>query len=148
MSSWPCYAATTTDVPLVDTNVLFDLVTNDPIWADWSFRQLETHGFGNRLVVNPVVYAELSVGFDRIDKVDAFLGETGVEVIEVPRAALFLAGKAFQTYRARGGAKTGVLPDFFIGAHAVVEGISLLTRDARRYRSYFPTIELITPGDA
>jgi hypothetical protein len=135
-------------VPLVDTNVLFDLVTNDPIWADWSFRQLETHGFGNRLVVNPVVYAELSVGFDRIDKVDAFLGETGVEVIEVPRAALFLAGKAFQTYRARGGAKTGVLPDFFIGAHAVVEGISLLTRDARRYRSYFPTIELITPGDA
>jgi hypothetical protein len=135
-------------VPLVDTNVLFDLVTNDPIWADWSFRQLETHGLGNRLVVNPVVYAELSVGFDRIDKVDAFLGETGVEVIEVPRAALFLAGKAFQTYRARGGTKTGVLPDFFIGAHAVVEGISLLTRDARRYRSYFPTIELITPGDA
>jgi predicted nucleic acid-binding protein len=135
-------------VPLIDTNVLFDLVTNDPIWADWSFRQLETHGLGNRLVVNPVVYAELSVGFDRIDKVDAFLGGTGVEVLEIPRAALFLAGKAFQTYRARGGTKTGVLPDFFIGAHAVVEGISLLTRDARRYRSYFPTVELITPGDA
>jgi predicted nucleic acid-binding protein len=148
MSSWPCCAATTTDVPPVDTNVLFDLVTNDPIWADWSFRQLETHGLGNRLVVNPVVYAELSVGFDRIDKVDAFLGETGIQMIELPRAALFLAGKAFQGYRARGGTKTGVLSDFFIGAHAVVAGLGLLTRDARRCRSYFPKIVLITPGDA
>ena len=135
-------------MPLVDTNVLFDLVTNDPIWADWSFRQLETHGLGDRLVVNPVVYAELSVGFDQIDKVDAFLGETGVEMIEIPRAALFLAGKAFQSYRARGGTRTGVLPDFFIGAHAVVGEMGLLTRDARRYRTYFPTILLITPGDA
>lgn len=148
MSSWPCCVATTTEVPSIDTNVLFDLVTNDPIWADWSFRQLETLGLGDRLVVNPIVYAELSVGFDRIDKVDTFLGETGVEVIEVPRAALFLAGKAFQGYRARGGIRTGVLPDFFIGAHAVVEGVALLTRDARRYRTYFPTITLITPGDA
>ena len=148
MNSWPCCAATATEVPLVDTNVLFDLVTNDPIWADWSFRQLETHGLGNRLVVNPVVYAELSVGFDRIDRVDAFLGEAGIQMIEIPRAALFLAGKAFQDYRARGGTKTGVLSDFFIGAHAVVAGLDLLTRDARRYRSYFLKIVLITPGDA
>jgi predicted nucleic acid-binding protein len=84
------------------------------------------------------VYAELSVSFQRIDEVEAFLEET----------ALFLAGKAFREYRARGGARTGVLPDFFIGAHAVIRGIALLTRDTRRYRSYFPTIALITPGDA
>jgi predicted nucleic acid-binding protein len=135
-------------VPLVDTNILFDLLTNDPIWSDWSFRQLETHALLDRLLVNPVVYAELSVSFDRADDVDVFLDGTGIEVDEVPRAALFLAGKAFQAYRARGGSKTGVLPDFFIGAHAMVEGISLLTRDARRYRSYFPDILLITPGDA
>jgi predicted nucleic acid-binding protein len=135
-------------VPLVDTNVLFDLVTNDPIWADWSLRQIESQALQARLVINPVVYAELSVSFDRLEKVDAFLGGTGIDVDEIPRAALFLAGKAFQTYRARGGKKTGVMSDFFIGAHAVTEGISLLTRDVRRYRSYFPTIMLIAPGDA
>jgi predicted nucleic acid-binding protein len=135
-------------VPLVDTNVLFDLVTNDPIWADWSLRQIESQALRDRLVINPVVYAELSVSFDRLENVDAFLGGTGIEVDEIPRAALFLAGKAFQTYRARGGTKTGVLSDFFIGAHAVAEGISLLTRDVRRYRSYFPRIKLIAPGDA
>ncbi len=135
-------------MPLVDTNILFDLLTNDPIWADWSFRQLETHALLDRLLVNPVVYAELSVSFDRADDVDAFLDGTGIEVDEVPRAALFLAGRAFQKYRAQRGTRTGVLPDFFIGAHAVAEGIGLLTRDARRYRSYFPGIMLITPGDA
>ncbi|MGH6896301.1 MAG: type II toxin-antitoxin system VapC family toxin [Geminicoccaceae bacterium] len=135
-------------MPLVDTNVLFDLVTDDPIWADWSARQLRISSAQERLIVNPVVYAELSVGYDRVDEVDAALDAAGVELVEMPRAALFLAGKAFQSYRARGGTKTGVLPDFFIGAHAVVEGIRLLTRDVRRYRSYFPTISLITPGDA
>jgi len=135
-------------VPLVDSNVLFDVVTNDPIWADWSSRQLEIQAVKDRLIINPVVYAELSVGFDRIDKVDAFLEGTDIEVDEVPRAALFLAGKAFQTYRSRGGTRTGVLSDFFIGAHAVVAGLTLLTRDMRRYRSYFPTVTLITPGDA
>ena len=135
-------------MPLVDTNVLFDLVTNDPIWADWSLRQIESEALRGRLLINPVVYAELSISFDRLEKVDAFLGDTGIEVDEIPWAALFLAGKTFQTYRARGGTKTGVLSDFFIGAHAVTEGIGLLTRDVRRYRSYFPTIMLITPGDA
>jgi predicted nucleic acid-binding protein len=135
-------------VPLIDTNILFDLLTNDPIWADWSSRQLESQALLGRLVVNPVVYAELSVSFDRADDVDAFRGGTGIEVDEVPRAALFLAGKAFQTYRSRGGPGTGVLPDFFIGAHAVVQGLSLLTRDSRRYRSYFPQIMLVTPSDA
>jgi predicted nucleic acid-binding protein len=135
-------------VPLIDTNVLFDLITNDPIWADWSLRQIESQVLRCRLVINPVIYAELSVSFDRLEDVDAFLDGTGIDVDEMPRPALFLAGKAFQTYRARGGTRTGVLSDFFIGAHAVIEGISLLTRDVGRYRSYFPTIMLIAPGDA
>ena len=135
-------------MPLIDTNVLFDLITNDPIWADWSLRQIDMQALRDRLLINPVVYAELSIGFDRFEEVDAFLGGAGIEVDEIPRAALFLAGKAFQIYRARGGTKPGVLSDFFIGAHAVVEGVSLLTRDVGRYRSYFPTITLITPGDA
>jgi predicted nucleic acid-binding protein len=135
-------------VPLVDTNVLFDLLTNDPIWVDWSQRQIENQALRERLVINAVVYAELSVSFDQLEEVDAFLAATGIDVDEMPRPALFLAGRAFQTYRARGGTKTGVLSDFFIGAHAVAEGIGLLTRDVRRYRSYFPTITLIAPGDA
>ena len=138
----------TTDVTLVDTNVLFDLVTDDPIWAEWSLRQLENQAMQDRLVVNAVVYAELSVGFDRVEEVDAFLSGAGIDVDEIPGHALFVAGKAFQKYRARGGTRTGVLPDFFIGAHAVVRGVGLLTRDARRYRTYFPRIILITPGDA
>ena len=133
---------------LVDTNVLIDLVTEDSQWADWSQRQLEKLALQARLIVNPVVYAELSIGFRTVEEVDRVLDETGIELEEIPRLASFLAGKAFQTYRARGGSKTGVLPDFFIGAHAVAEGISLLTRDTRRYRSYFPTVNLITPGDA
>ena len=133
---------------MVDTNVLFDLVTGDSIWADWAARQLRTLSARETLVVNPVVYAELSVGYNRPEQVDAALAEAGVRLVEIPRAALFLAGKAFQNYRSRGGTRTGVLPDFFIGAHAVAENLSLLTRDVRGYRSYFPTIALITPGDA
>jgi predicted nucleic acid-binding protein len=136
-------------VTLVDTNVLLDLFTNDPIWGDWSARQLRALSARGRLIVNPVVYAELSVGYDRVEDLDAVLGTAGIELVEVvPRAALFLAGRAFQKYRARRGTRTGGLSDFFIGAHAVVEGIALLTRDARRYRSYFPGIVLITPGEA
>jgi predicted nucleic acid-binding protein len=119
-------------VVLVDTNVLLDVVTADPVWADWSQRQLETLALQTRLAINLVVYAELSIGFQRIDEVDAVLAVTDVEIEEIPRPALFLAGKAFRDYRARRGAKTGVLPDFLIGAHAVVARTALLTRDARR----------------
>lgn len=133
---------------LVDTNVLLDVVTNDSQWADWSLRQLERWTLSTRLIANPVIYAELSIGYQRIEEVEAFLEKAGVEIEEISRPALFLAGKVFREYRARGGSRTGVLPDFFIGAHAVAEGIALLTRDTRRYRSYFPTITLITPGDA
>lgn len=130
---------------LVDTNVLLDLVTDDPQWADWSVRQLDAASLRGDLVINDVVYAELSVGFARIEAVDAILNEACLSLAPIPRAALFLAGKVFQRYRAAGGRRTGVLPDFFIGSHAAVSGLRLLTRDPRRYRSYFPRVELIVP---
>lgn len=130
---------------LVDTNVLLDLLTNDPVWADWSVRQLDAAAVGGGLAINDVVYAELSVRFDAIEALEAILEEAGIALEPMPRAALFLAGKAFQRYRLAGGARTGVLPDFFIGAHAAVAGLPLLTRDAQRYRTYFSRIALIAP---
>lgn len=130
---------------LVDTNVLLDLVTNDPVWADWSIRQLDGAAVKGPLIVNDVVYAELSVGFERIEDLDCLLDDAGVVMDEIPREALFLAGKAFRRYRTAGGARSGVLPDFFIGAHAAVLGLPLLTRDAKRYRSYFPSVVLVAP---
>jgi predicted nucleic acid-binding protein len=130
---------------LVDTNVLLDLLTGDPVWATWSERQLDAASVGGPLRINDVVYAELSVRARRMEEVDEFLLTTGIEVASSPRAALFMAGKVFANYRARGGARSGVLPDFFIGAHAAVESLPLLTRDPRRFRSYFPTVKLIAP---
>lgn len=131
---------------LIDTNVLLDVVTNHPQWADWSQHQLEATAIKDRLAINAVIYAELSIGFRRIEEVEAVLAKTQIVMEEIPREALFLAGKAFQRYKARGGTRTGVLPDFFIGAHAAVLGIPLLTRDARRYADYFPKLELLAPG--
>jgi len=133
---------------LVDTNVLLDVVSNDPQWADWSQQQLEAAALKDRLAINPVVYAELSIGFRRIEEVEAMLEKTRIGIEEIPREALFLAGKAFQRYKARGGVRSGVLPDFFIGAHAAVLGVPLLTRDARRYADYFPKLEVLAPGKA
>ena len=130
---------------LVDTNVLLDLVTDDPQWADWSVRQLDAASLRGDLIINDVIYSELSVRFATIEAVDAVLKDAGLIMASMPRPALFLAGKAFQRYRATGGTRTGVLPDFFIGAHASVSGLRLLTRDARRYHGYFPRIELIIP---
>jgi predicted nucleic acid-binding protein len=132
-------------VTLIDTNVLLDLATDDPVWADWSIRQLDAASVQGPLVINAVVYAELSVGFERIEELDGMLDEAGVTSDEIPRDALFLAGKAFRRYRAAGGTRTGVLPDFFIGAHAVILGLPLLTRDAGRYRTYFPSVVLVAP---
>jgi hypothetical protein len=132
-------------VTLVDTNILLDVVTNDPLWAGWSIQQLDAAALRGALMVNPVVYAELSVRFAAIEALDAMLGKAGVVLSDVPRPALFLAGKAFQRYRAGGGGRAGVLPDFFIGAHAAVTETPLLTRDPRRFRTYFPTVDLITP---
>jgi predicted nucleic acid-binding protein len=132
-------------VTLVDTNVLLDLVTKDPAWASWSLGRLEQVALMGPVLLNDVSYAEASIRFDRIEDLDAVLTETLIEVVRTPRQALFMAGKAFRRYRAAGGVRTGVLPDFFIGAHAAAEGWPLLTRDVRRYRSYFPTLTLITP---
>jgi predicted nucleic acid-binding protein len=133
-------------VTLVDTNVLLDLVTDDPDWSEWSLARLEEAALAGPLRINDVVYAETSIRYRRIEDLDAMLSEAMIEIAPTPRPALFLAGKAFQQYRAAGGARTGVLPDFFIGAHAAIEGWPLLTRDAGRYRSYFPKLTLIAPA--
>ena len=130
---------------LIDTNVLLDIVTNDAAWANWSIGQLDAAALRGPLVINDVVYAELSVRFEAIEALEAVLDEVAISLAAMPRAALFLAGKAFQRYRTSGGRRTGVLPDFFIGAHAAVADLTLLTRDAQRYRSYFPTVDLVTP---
>lgn len=130
---------------LVDTNVLLDLVTNDPIWADWSVAQLEAASLAGPLLISDVIYAELAVRYERIEELDAFIEEAGFELVSLPRAALFLAGKVFTQYRRAGGSRTGVLPDFFIGSQAAVQKLPLLTRDAGRYRTYFPTVQLIAP---
>ncbi|UEM25152.1 type II toxin-antitoxin system VapC family toxin (plasmid) [Skermanella mucosa] len=130
---------------LIDTNVLLDIVTDDPAWADWSILQLDAASFRGPLAINGVIYAELSVRFERIEDLDAVLDESGILLTEIPRDALFLAGKAFKRYRSAGGTRTGVLPDFFIGAHAAVSGMALLPRDLQRYQSYFPGLTLIAP---
>ena len=131
---------------LVDTNVLLDLVTDDPVWAAWSQQQLDLASAQDQLAINDIVYAELSIGYLRIEQLDAMIAAAGLVNAVIPRPALFLAGKAFQRYRSAGGRNTGVLPDFFIGAHAVVVDTMLITRDAVRYRSYFPGIMAIAPN--
>ncbi|AZO31467.1 type II toxin-antitoxin system VapC family toxin [Mesorhizobium sp. M1B.F.Ca.ET.045.04.1.1] len=131
---------------LVDTNVLLDLVTDDPKWADWSLYQLEAASLDGPLLINDAVYAELAVRYERIEHLEAFVDGAGLEMTSMPRAALFLAGKVFTHYRRAGGSRTGVLPDFFIGAHAAVAQLPLLTRDVRRYRTYFPSLRLIAPN--
>ena len=130
---------------LVDTNVLVDVLENDPDWADWSVAQLRAQAQIHRLVINPVIYAELSLAFSTVEALDETLVVLQIPVIEIPKPALFLAGKAFVKYRRQGGTKTNVLADFFIGAHAAVAGLPVLTRDVRRYASYFPTVQLIAP---
>lgn len=130
---------------LVDTNVILDVVENDPQWAAWSQAQLEAASLKFALVINPVIYAELSIAYQRIEELEAMLQHAELRLLPIPREALFLAGRVFLKYRQRKGAKSGVLPDFFVGAHAAVAGIPLLTRDPGRYRTYFPALTLITP---
>jgi hypothetical protein len=131
---------------LADTNILVDVVSGDPTWADWSEQHLTSAAAEDEFAINDVVYAELSVGYAEIEALDSMLREAGLARTPIPRHTLFLAGKAFQRYRRNSGRKTGVLPDFFIGAHAVISDAALLTRDARRYRTYFPGIALIAPN--
>lgn len=130
---------------LVDTNVLVDVLVNDPEWADWSTSQLRAQSQIHRLIINPIVYAELSLTFSSVEALDRVLADMVLPVVEVPKPALFLAGKAFVQYRRRGGQKSNVLADFFIGAHAAVARLPVLTRDAQRYQSYFPSVRLVTP---
>lgn len=130
---------------LVDINVLVDVLQNDPQWADWSIAQMRAQARLHALVINPVIYAEISLSFSTIEALDDVVRTLGLELREVPRPALFLAAKAYAQYRRRGGSKGQVLPDFFIGAHAAVQGWPLLTRDASRFRAYFPTLKVLAP---
>ena len=131
---------------LVDANVLLDVMTEDARWLAWSADALEDAADRYRLVINPVIYAEVAIRYSRIEALDAALPKTLFDREPIPYEAAFLAGKAFFTYRRRGGAKGSPLPDFFIGAHAAVAGYLLMTRDAARYRTYFPRLSLIAPG--
>jgi predicted nucleic acid-binding protein len=130
---------------LVDSNVLLDLLTTDPRWFDWSAAALAASADEASLAINPIVYSEVSFSFERLEDLDEALPETEFERLPLPWPAAFLAGKCFLRYRRAGGLRQSPLPDFYIGAHAAVEGMRLLTRDAGRYRTYFPTLELIAP---
>ena len=130
---------------LVDTNVLVDVLQNDPQWADWSIGQLRAQAKLHALAINPVIYAEMSLSFSTLEALDDVVLTMALELREIPRPALFLAARAYALYRRRGGNKGQVLPDFFIGAHAAVEGWPLLTRDASRFKTYFPTLDVIAP---
>jgi predicted nucleic acid-binding protein len=130
---------------LVDTNVLLDVLQDDPQWAAWSQEKLDAASTTDTLAINPVIYSELSIAFERIEELEAVITEGSLAVEPIPREALFLAGKAFLNYRRRRGTKQSVLPDFYIGAHAAVMQWPILTRDVRRFRTHFPTVSLITP---
>ncbi len=130
---------------IVDTNVLVDVLEDDPDWVEWSTSRMRDLSKIHELTINTVIYAELSLAFDAVEELDGVVCDMALKFVEIPRAALFLAGKAFIRYRKQGGSKTNVLSDFFIGAQAAVMGCAILTRDTRRYRSYFPTVALLAP---
>jgi len=129
---------------LVDTNVLLDVIENDAEWATRSQEKLDAASATDALAINPVIYSELSIAFARIEELEAVIADASLTVEPIPREALFLAGKAFLNYRRGRGTKLSVLPDFYIGAHAAVMQWAILTRDVSRYRTYFPTVSLIT----
>lgn len=130
---------------LIDANVLLDVMTEDASWFAWSAEAIERAADRYRLVINPVIYAEVSIRFSRIEELDIALPKTMFDRESIPYEAAFLAGKSFLTYRRRGGTKQSLLPDFFIGAHAAIAEYLLMTRDAARYRTYFPKLRLIAP---
>lgn len=130
---------------LVDSNVLLDVATGDPNWSDWSSQALLEVAFTSIVVINPIVYAEVSVGFRRIEELEEAVPSDLFRRDPLPYEAGFLAGKAYLVYRRRGGERSAPLPDFYIGAHAAVAGFRLLTRDPGRFSSNFPTLELIAP---
>jgi len=130
---------------LIDSCILLDLFTNDPHWADWSESMLERYSQTNTLYINSIVYTEISIGFEKIEQVEEAIECLGIKVLEIPREALFLTGKAFIQYRRNKGTKNSPLPDFFIGAHAAVAQLNLITRDRSKYKTYFPQVTLIHP---
>jgi predicted nucleic acid-binding protein len=132
-------------VTLVDANVLIDVATSDPIWSAWSETALAQAGDDGWLVINPIVYSELSVAYALVEEVDAAAPHDLFRREPLPYEAAFLAGKAYLSYRRHGGVRRSPLPDFYIGAHAAVRGYRLLTRDSARYRTYFPTVDVIAP---
>ena len=130
---------------IVDSNIILDVFLNDSKWADWSESKLEEYSYHASLYINSIIYSEISTGFKLIEDLETAISKAGFQMLEIPKEALFLAGKAFLTYKRRKGAKRTLLPDFFIGAQAAVLNLDLLTRDVSRYHSYFPTVKLIAP---
>ena len=130
---------------LVDSNVILDLFLNDPAWADWSEATLEKYSQQAILYINSIIYSEISIGFELIEDLENTIAKAGFQMLEIPKEALFLAGKVFLKYKKRRGTKRTPLPDFFIGAQAAVLQLDLLTRDISRYRTYFPNVPLISP---
>lgn len=130
---------------LVDSNIILDVFLNDPKWADWSESMLEEYAQNSLLYINSIVYSEISIGFELIEDLESAVTKAGFQMLEIPKEALFLAGKAYLSYKKRKGTKRTPLPDFFIGAQAAVLNLDLITRDVSRYRTYFPTLKLITP---
>jgi predicted nucleic acid-binding protein len=130
---------------LVDTSVVLDIITQDEQWLDWSAAALERAAASSRLVINPIIYAEISMGYNLIEELESAVPATWLERRPLPWEAAFLAGKCFLQYRKRGGIRVSPLPDFYIGAHAAIEGLTLLTRDPKRYRRYFPRLAIIAP---
>jgi len=132
---------------LVDSCVLLDLFTDDKSWADWSEYTLEKYSQTNSLYINSIVYTEVSIGFNKVEEVESAIEALGIKVLEIPRDALFLTGKAYLKYRKNKGTKTLPLPDFFIGAHASISQFGLVTRDLAKYKTYFPQVQLIHPNE-
>jgi len=130
---------------LVDSCILLDLFTNDPDWAEWSENILGQYSQTNTLYINSIIYTEVSIGFNLIEEVEAAIEQAGIKVLEIPREALFLAGKVFLNYRKSKGTKHSTLPDFYIGAHAIVSTFDLITRDISKFKTYFPNLNLIYP---
>ena len=130
---------------LVDSNIILDLFLDDPDWADWSESALAQYSDATTLYINAIVYAEVSIGFEKIEELESALAAGGFQMLEIPKEALFLAGKAFQKYRQDKGLQRSPLPDFYIGAQAAILDLDLITRDVSRYRTYFPSVRLISP---
>jgi predicted nucleic acid-binding protein len=130
---------------LIDSNVILDIITQDKNWYDWSSKQLASMVESNELIINDIIYTEISVGFNKIEELEQVLSGGFFKIYAIPKEALFLAGKVFLKYKNTKGTKSSTLPDFFIGAHAAVKNIPLLTRDIARYKTYFPYLELIHP---